>query len=56
LIDELEKYIQEIVPHKLSTKKIGKPTQKFSIDFSELGDDNFTTDSYKTTLNIKDGI
>lgn len=56
LIDELEKYIQEIVPHKLSTKKIGKSTQKFNIDFSELGNDNFTTDAYKITLNIKDGI
>jgi hypothetical protein len=30
LIDELEKYIQELVPHKLSTKKIGKSTQKFN--------------------------
>jgi hypothetical protein len=56
LIDELEKYIQEIVPHKLSTKKIGKSTQKFNIDFSELDNDNFTTESYKTILNLKDGI
>lgn len=56
LIDELEKYIQELVPHNLSTKKIGKSTQKFNIDFSSLGEDNFTLESYKSALNIRDGI
>jgi len=56
LIDELEKYIQELVPHNLSTKKIGRSIQKFSVDFSSLGDDNFTLESYKNALNINNGI
>lgn len=56
LIDELEKYIQELIPHKLSTKKIGKSMQKFNIDFSSLGEDDFTLESYKNALNIKNGI
>ncbi|HPN18627.1 MAG TPA: hypothetical protein PK546_03740 [Chitinophagales bacterium] len=56
LIDELEKYIQELIPHKLSTKKIGKSKQKFNVDFSSLGEDDFTLESYKNALNIKNGI
>lgn len=53
LIDELEKYVQELVPHNLSTKKIGKSVQKFEIDFTSLGEDNFTNEAYKMALNIK---
>lgn len=56
LIDELEKYIQELVPHKLSTKKIGKSKEHFDIDFSALENDNFTVELYKNKLNIKHGI
>lgn len=56
LIDELEKYVQELIPHKLSTKKIGKSVQKFNIDFTSLGEDNFTIQSYKQVLKIKDEI
>ncbi len=58
IIDDLEKYVQELVPHNLSTKKIGKSKFNFNINFSLLEEDDFTSKSgyYSKMLNKNNGI